>query len=1059
MLLCIFYNCLSVALKFRRTSYPLLINRYKKTTDHGFISNYDKFDLKVSIFNCINYTSFTMALSFSAVNSRPLRFFKRKPASSSGGSGAKNRKFILFDFSGSMTGASQRGLLELCARYPDIFIIPFGMNGRGSMTADWRGWLESIDNCCVRGQVLLAEWTRLDIPHKLYRTHPTFFPWGTYTDRIRIGLQGLPQTGGMIDLVFVGDGSFSDGDRFIAIMEEAGHNGWLKNVENFAFLLAHNASAMTERNLTPKLQKVLTATRSSINWITYKLNVSRDDLIHKISSIKSSGIVVPDGWLFFDAGDGPQLFHEKLTPKSIAAILMTNQGLIPDYVDYLVRVFKNTPVVFTREDNISSTIFQALKFLRGVNNDQFNIKKSLVDRFSKANKTALHRTAFKILRTSSNTAEKLFIEEMHGDFSGEFLLIKSATGSCPFSSADVDDALRDMSFSTFIRLLDNSFSESSGDTIQRNTREGFPIIADCADWNKKAIKSMRMLPFLLGQDGRLISGNFMMVGAMYILTSEHITEPYLRRVAEAFIFSEDNKPKLRSLIYKPDSDEIQDNIYSATFARVIYHFCQVYRDQLAELGVDFDLIKNIYVALCKILIGRNFSYKIPVTTQGYTFAVGDFVLISPDSWPKTGKECPYPEMVNLAYITEANPKERNFRRGAYRLRFLEGDSMDYTYVSAEFMTKLAYSSEITPEIKKTIRKFQRNMWLKWLHFPDRKDGSDDGKEMNRDGTLVTFKQNLHAIMRMIDPRHNLEIMPKQAITKELVVPQSIISAITGIDGGARITKDTIEATRTAIDVVPDPISLVESIPVDDRTIRDDYGTFTHIIDESDIEAISKEFTRRHKIKCAGYECACGCEAIIRPGVVYENPGCGHHYIPKCLATYTASCVQDPMDIRFDVSTCPMGCPGCITPLIYMNDRTAVITSQLDDTLVNASARNVIGRCQSCCDYFVRGPRDCATAHTLPIQCQECLPKRFWTCPGIRGDGTRCTVMTEHGGGCRMMQCCPIRDGWDDPCKPGCSHSLKWGDIIVSIGCGHRYKMDDGLEQDDGTAVSDGSQFY
>jgi len=1003
-----------------------------------------------------------MDLSFSSVNSRPLRFFKRKPSLYVDGPSAKNRKFILFDFSGSMTEYSRAQLLKFCENYPDAWIIPFGMSirsgGRLAVTADWRGWLESRDNSCVRAQVLLAEWGRLNTPHEIYRTRPTFFPWGTYTDRIRTGLQSLPQSGGMIDLVFVGDGSFSD-QNFITIMEEASHRGLLKNVENFAFLLAHNTSAMTESNLTPKLQRVLTASRSSINWITHKLNKYDKDLTLRIKAIKSSGVMVPDGWLFFDAGNGPQLFHEKLTPKSIAAILLMNRFLISDYVDYLVRVFKNTPIVFTREDNISSTIFQALKFLKSVNNDQFNIQISLVDRFSRANTTALHRTAFKILRTSSNTAEKLFIEEMQDSFSGEFLLIKSADGSCPFSSTDVDDALRDMSFSTFIRLLDNSFSESSGDTIQKNTRGGFPIITDCADWNKKAIKSMRMLPFLLGQDGRLISGNFMMVGAMYILTSECITEPYLRRVAEAFIFSEDNKPKLRSLIYKTDSDEIQDNIYSATFARVIYHFCQVYRDQLTDLGVDFDLIKNIYVSLCKILIGRNFSYKIPVTTQGYTFAVGDFVLISPDSWPKTGKECPYPEMVNLAYITEANPKERNFRRGAYRLRFLEGDSMDYTYVSAEFMTKLADADEVTPDIKKTIRKFQRNMWLKWLHFPDREDGSDDGKEMNRDGTLVTFKQNLHAIMRMLDPRHSLETKPPQSITKELEVPQSIISAITGIDERARITKDTIETVRSGIDTVPNPISLVESISTADRTLVDDYGVFTHVMDESDIETISKEFTRRHKIKCAGYECACGCEAIIRPGVVYENPGCGHHYIPKCLATYKASCIQDPTDIRFDVSTCPMGCPGCISPIIYMNDHTAVITSQLGDTLVNASARNVIGRCQSCCDYFVRGPRDCATAHTLPTQCSECLPKRFWKCPGHMADGSPCSVMTEHGGGCRMMQCCPIRDGWDDPCPEGCSHTLKCGDITVSIGCGHRYKMEDGLEQEDGTYISDGSHYY
>ena len=155
----------------------------------------------------------------------------------------------------------------------------------------------------------------------------------------------------------------------------------------------------------------------------------------------------------------------------------------------------------------------------------------------------------------------------------------------------------------------------------------------------------------------------------------------------------------------------------------------------------------------------------------------------------------------------------------------------------------------------------------------------------------------------------------------------------------------------------------------------------------------------------------------------------------------------------------MGCSSCISPLIRFNDYTVLITANITDEIVNASASNIVGRCISCCDYFVRGPRDCATAHTLPTQCMECLPKRFWTCPGRMADGSPCSVMTEHGGGCRMMQCCPVRDGWDDPCPPGCTHTLKIGGNIIAIGCGHRYKMDDGLEQDDGTAVSDGSVFY
>ena len=59
----------------------------------------------------------------------------------------------------------------------------------------------------------------------------------------------------------------------------------------------------------------------------------------------------------------------------------------------------------------------------------------------------------------------------------------------------------------------------------------------------------------------------------------------------------------------------------------------------------------------------------------------------------------------------------------------------------------------------------------------------------------------------------------------------------------------------------------------------------------------------------------------------------------------------------------------------------------------------------------------------------------------------------------MMQCCPIRDGWDDPCDADCKHTLKIDGIVIAIGCGCRYKMQDGLVQADGTAQSDGSIYY
>ena len=1015
-------------------------------------------------------------LNYAIVNATPIRFFKRTPTIKSGGGESTLRyKYLIYDFSGSMSAYSQKQLETLEASGDKIMIMPFGetdLSGRGGGRfggcSTWKTWLEKEGNNWVDLKVLMKVWQKFNDPELIaktwWRTGPTMFPWGTYTHRIEVALRNLPTTGLSIDLIFIGDGAFSD-RNFINIMNKASINGWLKKVSSFTFMGAHNIQSGTKRSLDAELQGVLTTSRSAIAWKSVTLLTTPMDLTNQIQQIKSSGITVPDGWLFFDANDGnPQLFHSKLTPKSIAAILLVNQALISDYVDYLVRVFKNTPIVFTRDDNITSKIFQALKVLKGFQNDKFNIQRGLFDRFSRANTTATHKKAFKILRTSDNSEEKWFIEQMSSSFSGEFYQIVATDGSCPFTSEEIDEALRDMSFTTFIKLLDNSFSEASTDRIVKTTGVGFPIIADCDDWNTKAVKSMRMLPFLFGQEGRLINGNFMMVGAMYILTSEYITNVYLQRVAETFIFSEENKFKLRNLIYKTDTNEFQDNIYSATFAKVIYHFCQVYRERITDLSIDFDAIKMIYVALCKILLGRKFIYKIPVTEDTYEFKIGDWVLINPSSWRENDKECPYQEMVNLARITESNRKERNFRQGTLRVRFLEGDSMDFTYVRVQFLTKLANAADITPDITKTVRKFQRNMWLNWLHFPNRRDNSDDGKETHSDGTVITFTENLHAIMRMIDPRHSLNLIPKKLITKELSVPKEIISHVIGFDANGylhpgKITQSMIEKTRQHLQTSVEFISLISSIPVSDRTIQEPYGIFKHIIDESDMENISAEFKRCLNIKCAGYECSCGCEAIIRPGVVFKNPGCGHHYLPKCLTTYEKTCIQNPLDIRFDISTCPLGCPKCISPLILLSDHTVIPTASLDESIINASATNTIGRCQTCCDIFIRGPRNCATGHTLPVQCTECLPKSLWQCPGVSADGNRCTVMTEHGGGCRMMQCCPIRDGWDDPCSDSCTHILKKDGIIIAIGCGHRYKMKDGLIQDDGTSVSDGSYYY
>ena len=159
-------------------------------------------------------------LNYSAVNATPLRFFKRNPCvSKSGGAaaataGSQSYKWVIYDFSGSMTIMSQRQLEALEASGEKIMIMAFGQmdllrGGRRDISNDpWRSWLEGNGNRWVDLKELMRVRREITDPDRIartqWRTVPAMFPWGTYTHRIEVALRNLPTTGVSIDLIFVG---------------------------------------------------------------------------------------------------------------------------------------------------------------------------------------------------------------------------------------------------------------------------------------------------------------------------------------------------------------------------------------------------------------------------------------------------------------------------------------------------------------------------------------------------------------------------------------------------------------------------------------------------------------------------------------------------------------------------------------------------------------------------------------------------------------------------------------------------------------------------------------
>lgn len=996
-------------------------------------------------------------------------------------------------------------------------LYPFGSGptrfGRNSGT--WRYWLDTVGDGWITPDIMWSKYASIPLQH--WGAAETFFPYATYTTRIEKAIAALPDDVA-IDLALMGDGAMSD-RNFIDIMRRASAPGGagvtdplagkMRRVNSFTFFAAHNTSASTKRVLDAELKQVLLASRSTIQWKSVQLSSSPGDLERHLRDIKSSSCVVPDGWLLFDTGMEAQLFHEKLTPMSIHDILLEkgNHRLIPEYIQYLVKVFESTPIVFSKGDHIASKIFQALKLMVNYKNDKFNIQLFLLDRFSRANTTATHKTAYKMLRESDDSSERLFMERMATEFSGAHLkLVKSSTDhSSPYTPDELDIAMRDMSFNAFIALMDRSFCESSSSVIV-SSGDGFPLVADGPEWKKHATNSMRMFTYLLG-DGRMISGNFQIMAAMYILINEYITHPYLNRMARAFVLSPESVGKIFAMIYKPhDGDgsadspglQFQDNIYSATFSRIVYEFGQLFGDEMEALGTTSGVsaalapVKEMYEANCKIRLIRTMQFTKKVSAETYVFNVGSWFLVGKESWEEDvtekfplGKSCPYPEMPNIVVITAIpERRERNYKKGCLRVCYVEGDDKDYTYVPPRYLTKLCDAQYVDAEDRETvgwrIKKFLRSMWLKWKHHPSRgvdAGGSvDDGKMTHDDGSLVTYKENLVTVKGMLEPDvapENHRVEPKTLHTVDLAFTQDQIWAMAGFSGSpvarvGKITKEMIEWVRCMPNDVDLGTLCSSGALVSD--LSDELGIFKHTVTTDDVVELTGSIQRALTVKCGGYECACACGAIIRPGVTFTDPGCGHHFLPACLATYTsASQCQNAHNFRFDVSKCAQGCLSCLAKVIHLDDGTSIPLTRVDNAVVNASSTSIVGRCDTCYTVFVRGPRDCATSHSLPTQCSECLPKLSWRCDEGRGavdgdpddPGPECSLMVQHGGGCRMMQCCPVHDGWDDPCSSECDHRLYSddGEHVIAIGCGCRYKMADGLAQRDGTNISDGSEFY
>ena len=218
------------------------------------------------------------------------------------------------------------------------------------------------------------------------------------------------------------------------------------------------------------------------------------------------------------------------------------------------------------------------------------------------------KAAIKLLGKQDNSAFMLAREKLERFYTGRFITITN------LPTFDFDDVIRDGSCSKLINLLDVIWSEHSTSSLAETSSIGIPILRDDAP-PADLVTSFKMCTGLFGIPETVLGSNTMLVIAMYILTSDCVegrdrATVYLKNLCHCFIFND--LGTLRSLVFKSDGS-FHDNMYCAGYARILYKFMTVFGDDITSLTKsDVSNLRDIYTAICKIIVWRRNSYSVDI---------------------------------------------------------------------------------------------------------------------------------------------------------------------------------------------------------------------------------------------------------------------------------------------------------------------------------------------------------------------------------------------------------------------------------------------------------------
>ena len=503
------------------------------------------------------------------------------------------------DFSGSQNNFTYNQAVELNKKYGYTSVHPFGGNHSDAL------------NKTTTLNKLFSEY----ITPRTEEGYGFSFPWATYTDFIKTMFEGMP-TDRPVQLVISGDGNFNASKQsFIEIVEEMMAFGRFRNVVSFTIMFSNNASETTRTTLTTKLEKILTGTDSLMKFSTHHLSLNKGDMVAVFDTLNETNVTIPTDYLKF----GDELYHKWLTPSSIATIMKEKQTLIPKYIQKIISTFDTMPLVLSSESNITRKIYKALVSLKGFKNDTFNIQLYFLNAMSTLNdridsKKDLRNRIYKSFKLPDESTTLLMIARLQDKYSGEYLTMTDVDPSVLKTLSEFMDIMSDGSHFKLGLFLRSIFNEHSTSRVVTSST-GFPKLMDSASIDDK-IYSFNLIGSLFGHEVT-ISNSSLLVFAMFFLTNENVSDPYLLELSEFFLFA--NVDKMRSLLYTDDG-EFQPYVFSSFFARIMNHTIVLYKSKFMESGFSEDELTTLqthYRAICKMSLSATHTYDFSYTLHDY----------------------------------------------------------------------------------------------------------------------------------------------------------------------------------------------------------------------------------------------------------------------------------------------------------------------------------------------------------------------------------------------------------------------------------------------------------